>query len=207
MSDPARRPGRWRLPAVPIPSGLDRLDVAVDDWFEAHLRGRPLVDRLMYTASAVGDHGLIWLALAVLQAARRPAQPQRRLLRVAGGLGIESALVNGPVKWLFRRTRPVYEGPRPLHLRRPLTSSFPSGHASSAFYGAAVLGDGDPWRPLYYAIAVVVASSRIHVKIHHASDVLVGSAIGAALGALACRLLPVQAKAESTPRSRGLHKP
>jgi undecaprenyl-diphosphatase len=188
---------------VPIPSGLDQLDVAVDDWFEAHLRGRPLVDRLMYAASAVGDHGLIWLALAVLQAGRRPAQPQRRLLRAAAGLGIESALVNGPVKWLFRRTRPVHEGPRPLHLRRPLTSSFPSGHASSAFFGAAVLSDGDPWWPLYYAIAVVVASSRIHVKIHHASDVVAGSAIGAALGALARRLLPVQAPAESTPRSRG----
>ena len=45
----------------------------VDEWFETHLRGRPAVDRIMYTASAVGDHGLIWLALAVAQAARRRA--------------------------------------------------------------------------------------------------------------------------------------
>jgi undecaprenyl-diphosphatase len=65
-----------------------------------------------------------------------------------------------------------------------------------------LLRDGDPWWPLYYAIAVVVASSRIHVKIHHASDVVAGSAIGAALGELARRLLPVQQPMESTPRTR-----
>ena len=168
------------------------MDLAVDDWFEAHLRGRPAIDRLMYTASAVGDHGLVWLALAALQAIRQPRRWQRRFFRTAIGLGIESALVNGPVKWLFDRTRPVHEGPRPLHLRSPLTSSFPSGHASSAFFGAALLRDGDPWWPLYYAIAVVVASSRIHVEIHHASDVVAGSAIGAALGELARQLVPVQ---------------
>ena len=73
MSEPAERRRRWRPPTLPIPSGLDRFDLAVDDWFEAHLRGRPAIDRLMYTASAVGDHGLVWLALAALQAIRRPA--------------------------------------------------------------------------------------------------------------------------------------
>jgi undecaprenyl-diphosphatase len=172
------------------------MDLAVDDWFEAHLRHRPWVDRVMYSASAAGDHGYIWLALGVLQAVRHHHHRdwRRPLLRVSAGLGVESALVNGPVKWLFRRTRPVHEGPRPLHLRSPLTSSFPSGHASSAFFGAALLRDHDPWWPLYYAIAVVVAASRIHVKVHHASDVLGGIAIGVGLGELTRRLFPVGAR-------------
>ena len=188
-------PSRWRPPTVPIPSAVERMDLAVDDWFEAHLRHRPWVNRVMYSASAAGDHGYIWLALGVLQAVRQHHYRdwRRPLLRVSAGLGVESALVNGPVKWLFRRTRPVHEGPRPLHLRSPLTSSFPSGHASSAFFGAALLGDHDPWWPLYYVIAVVVAASRIHVKVHHASDVLGGIAIGAGLGELTRRLFPVKA--------------
>jgi undecaprenyl-diphosphatase len=156
----------------------------------------------MYAASAVGDHGIIWLVLAVLQAVRRPDHWRLTLLRAAAGLGVESVVVNGPVKWVFRRTRPVHEGPRPLHLRTPLTSSFPSGHASSAFFGAALLSEGDPWRPLYYAIAVVVASSRIHVKIHHASDVIAGAAVGALLGELARRLVPVGRRAVESPRVR-----
>ncbi len=184
---------RWRSPTVPIPERVDHLDAAVDDWFERHLRGRPAVDRLMYTASALGDHGFIWLGLAAAQALRRGGDWQRPLLRAGAGLAIESAVVNGPVKWLFRRTRPVHQGVRPLRLRTPLTSSFPSGHATAAFFGAALLRDGDPLWPLYYAIAVIVAASRVHVKIHHASDVIAGIALGAGLGELARHLMPVDA--------------
>ena len=186
---------RWRPPTVPIPLEIDRMDAVMDDWFDAHLRGRPAVDRMMYSASALGDHGLIWLGLALLQAGRHRRDWQRPLVRAAAGLGIESALVNGPVKWMFRRTRPVQQGPRPMHLRQPRTSSFPSGHATAAFFGAALLRDDDPLWPLYYALAVVVAASRVHVKIHHASDVIGGIAIGIALGELARHLVPVGTRA------------
>jgi undecaprenyl-diphosphatase len=198
----AAAPRRGRL-TIPIPAGVDRLDALIDGWFEAHLRGRPLADRTMYTASAVGDHGLIWLALAVLQAGRRRQDWQRPLLRAAAGLGVESILVNGPVKWVFRRTRPVQVGPRPLGLRTPRTSSFPSGHATAAFFGAALLRDDDPWWPLYYGIALVVAASRVHVKIHHASDVLGGIALGVALGELTRHLVPVGARSQPSPRPVG----
>ena len=182
----------WGPPAIPIPPAFGRLDDAADTWFEDHLRGRRLADALMYGASAAGDHGLLWLALAGLQAARRrDGDWKRPLVRATAGLALESILVNGPVKWLFRRTRPVNDLPRPRHLRQPRTSSFPSGHATAAFFGAALLRDDDPLWPLYYAIAVVVAASRVHVKIHHASDVIGGILIGAALGELARKMFPL----------------
>jgi membrane-associated phospholipid phosphatase len=38
---------------------------------------------------------------------------------------------------------------------------------------------------------VIVAASRVHVKIHHASDVIGGIALGIALGELARHLVPV----------------
>jgi len=44
--------------------------------------------------------------------------------------------------------------------------------------------------PLYYVAAAVVASSRVYVKIHHASDVLAGAATGLVLGRLARRIWP-----------------
>jgi undecaprenyl-diphosphatase len=139
----------------------------------------------------VGDHGIIWLALGLLQASRRRPGWPRALLRAAAGLGLESVLVNGPVKWIFRRTRPVNQGSRPLALRQPRTSSFPSGHATAAFFGAALLRDDDPLWPLYYAAAIVVAASRVHVRIHHASDVIGGIVLGIALGELTRHLIPV----------------
>jgi undecaprenyl-diphosphatase len=189
----------WRPPTVPIPSGVDHFDAIVDIWFDRHLRGRRSADRLMYGATAVGDHGLIWLALAAVQAVRHRDHWRRPLVRAAAGLGIESALVNGPVKWMFRRTRPLHEGPRPLHLRQPRTSSFPSGHATAAFFGAALLRDDDSWWPFYYAIAVVVAASRIHVRIHHASDVIGGAVLGVVLGELTRQLVPVGSHADPGP--------
>ena len=183
---------RRALPTIPIPAAFEPFDDLVDEWFEKHLRHHKTVDAVMYGASAVGDHGIVWLGLAVLQAARRRTGWQRPLIRAAAGLGIESAVVNGPVKFMFRRTRPIHEGPRPLHLRTPRTSSFPSGHACAAFFGAALLRDGDPLWPLYYALAVTVAASRLHVKIHHASDVIGGVTLGIVLGELARKLVPVE---------------
>lgn len=183
---------RHRIPTIPIPTAFEPFDDAVDGWFERHLRHRDAVDAVMYGASAVGDHGIVWLALALLQAGRRRSGWQKPLVRAAAGLGIESAVVNGPIKFMFRRTRPLHEGPRPLHLRTPRTSSFPSGHACAAFFGAALLRDGDPLWPLYYALAVIVAASRLHVKIHHASDVIGGVALGVVLGEVARRLVPVE---------------
>ena len=172
---------------------FDRL---VDEGMATHLRGRRPVDVVMYGASFVGDHGLIWMGVAGLQALRRRDRPWGRpLARAVLGLAAESAVVNGPVKWMFRRARPVSSLPRPHHLRQPRSSSFPSGHASAAFFGAALLRNGDPWWPVYYGLAVVVATSRAHVRIHHASDVVGGAVVGAALGELTRRLVPLDGPA------------
>jgi undecaprenyl-diphosphatase len=111
-----------------------------------------------------------------------------RAVRLSASLGVESALVNGAVKSVFRRERPVHEGERPHRLRTPRTTSFPSGHASSAFLAATLLADRSRGKPVFFALAAAVAASRIHVRIHHASDVAGGAAIGLAMGAVVKRV-------------------
>ena len=108
----------------------------------------------------------------------------RDAVAISAALGIESAMINGPVKMLFRRERPIAENQRPHTLRIPRTSSFPSGHATSGFCAAVLLGTrAARWkRPFYFLLAAVVAHSRIHVRIHHASDVVAGAAIGTLFG-------------------------
>jgi len=182
------RAGRLTAPAG-VRERVAAFDRMVDRAFD-HLRGRPGWDRLFYTASALGDHGLIWLVLAALRGLGSEAD-WRAARRAAAGVGIESAVVNLGIKSLFRRVRPVDDRERPHHLRIPRTSSFPSGHATSAFCAAALLSDGDSWWPLYYGTAVVVAASRIHVRIHHASDVAAGVLIGTAMGRIGRRMWPL----------------
>lgn len=151
---------------------------------------------MFYGASALGDHSLIWFmvgAVLALGSARR----RRSVVRMAAALGVESVLVNVVIKSFVRRRRPLSAQPRPLPLRQPATSSFPSGHATSAFCAASLLSEGDRLWPAYYGLAVVVASSRIHVRIHHASDVMAGAMIGAVLGRIGRRLAPMASRPDT----------
>jgi undecaprenyl-diphosphatase len=53
---------------------------------------------------------------------------------------------------------------------------------------ASLLSRRSRYGLLWYALAVLVATSRIHVRIHHASDVAGGALIGVALGGIARRI-------------------
>jgi membrane-associated phospholipid phosphatase len=149
----------------------------------------PTLDRVMYAATELGDFALVWHIIGVARGLRSDRHAAEAV-RLSGILGVESILVNGVIKSFFRRTRPAWEQHRAFKIRRPRSSSFPSGHASSAFTAASVLCDDDGLAPLYYAVAAVVASSRVYVKIHHASDVIAGVATGVVLGHVARRLWP-----------------
>ncbi len=118
-------------------------------------------------------------------------------LRISLLLGAESLVVNQGVKRLFRRERPTMAGDDRFPVRQPMTSSFPSGHASSAFFAARLLTARSPrGQILWYGLAVVVALSRPFVRIHHASDIIGGALLGTALAGLARAALP----GESVPR-------
>jgi undecaprenyl-diphosphatase len=156
-------------------------DRAVDGWFD-RLRGNAVADRVFYSASAIGDYSMLWHLLSLGRAVARP-RTEREALRLATALAVESVAVNVGIKSLFRRDRPAWEQDRPRNLRQPRSSSFPSGHATSAFMAATLLSQGRPkQRPLWYGLAAVVAASRVHVRIHHASDVVGGAALGVIAG-------------------------
>ncbi len=169
-------------------------DERVDALFD-HIRGNPVADRVFYTASALGEFGLIWVVFALLRALRGGRLNEKAARRAIVATGVESVLVNVVMKSFVRRHRPANEHHHPLPLRQPLSSSFPSGHATAAFCGATLLSDGqDPLAPLYLATAVVVAASRVYVRIHHASDVVGGMAVGRVLGLIGKRLAPLHAR-------------
>ena len=164
---------------------IDQLDERLDGYFEPIRNSRPLV-YVFNTSSAVGDFGAIWHVIGVVGALNGTLTwPQAVALALL--MGGESLLLNQGIKRVFRRKRPTAAGDDRFTVRRPLTSSFPSGHASSAFFAAVVLSGwvGPMWTAVFFAFAVIIALSRVVVRIHHVSDIVVGSVVGSLLGAIA----------------------
>ncbi len=171
---------------------VGELVTTFDERFEKWLAPRrtATLDHLMYGVSSAADHGLIWLALAAARTAR--TRNLRWGGRFVAALAGESAVTN-TVKLATRRVRPQehfgHDEPLPHQMRRPITSSFPSGHAVTAFTAAAVLSKGSRLAPVYYTLAATIATSRVYTRIHHPSDGIAGVALGVTLGSVARRLV------------------
>lgn len=170
---------------------VDRFDAMVDSWFD-RVRGTEPADRILYALTELGDFGLVWLLLAWVRGLRSE-EDARAALRLTGVLAVESVLINGVVKNLFKRERPVVQVERPHRLRIPLTTSFPSGHSSTAMVAGVLLAQRSsrPTRIAILGLGGLVAASRVHVRIHHASDVVGGLAVGLGLGAVARAVFPL----------------
>jgi membrane-associated phospholipid phosphatase len=164
-----------------------------DEWADGQLeriRGNPVADVVFTTASRLGEFSLVWHVANGVRALTGPRRARQAPVLTAL-LAAESLVVNQGLKRLFRRERPTVAGDPRYPVRRPLTSSFPSGHASAAAFNAVILTGWDGRRsiPLWWSLALLVATSRAYVRIHHPSDVVAGVATGAAFGVVARRLL------------------
>lgn len=175
----------------PLAHHLDRFvefDARVDELVDSVRH--PALDHLFYALSSAADHSVLWHVIGGLQSVQaRSLAPARRLSKI---LGVESAITNGVVKSLFRRDRPHRDDepdePLPYGMRIPITSSFPSGHATAAFCAATVLSE-DGHAALWFSLAATVAASRVYVRMHHASDVVGGAMLGVALGGVLRRMV------------------
>ncbi len=168
---------------------FERFDAAVDARFEP-FRGRRRLDAAAAVVSNLADYGVIWSLLAAAKGRRRgPAR--RRATRALALAGFSSLAVNTVVKATVGRSRPEAAGPPggPVPVRRPSSSSFPSGHTLAAFCTAVALAESPAETATYLTFATAVAASRVYLRAHHASDVVGGAVIGAAIGALGRRRL------------------
>ena len=170
-------------------STIDQLDKQVDQWWE-RWRGLPALDRLFFCASNLGDFSLIWHIVGGLRALP-PGRKPGSAIRFSTLLGLESLLVNQGIKRFFSRNRPgsADENTTKHQLRQPITSSFPSGHASAAFCASTVLASRSKLGSMWHLAAAIVACSRIHVRLHHASDVGAGAFLGFLLGKTVGRIV------------------
>ena len=162
-----------------------RFDEAVDARAE-RLRGRPRLDAAAAVVSNLADYGIVWVLLAALKGRRR-GEARGRAVRALARAGFTSLALNAAVKAAVGRPRPATPGAPPagpVPVRSPASSSFPSGHTLAAFCTAVALAESPGETAAYLALATAVAASRVHLRAHHASDVVGGALIGTAVGAI-----------------------
>ena len=127
-----------------------------------------------------GEYGALWIVLA-LAGATLDRERRGRWLSVAALV----PLALGPnyvLKVAVRRRRPRLEGLPPLG-RVPVTQSFPSGHAATAFAAARAGGAVRPvLGPPLLVAASLMALTRPYLGLHYPSDVLAGAGLGLLLG-------------------------
>ena len=160
------------------------LDASVARWTMT-LRA-PGLDPLMLAATAVDRWGMVWLAIGGAVAIVRPAR-LGGLWQLVLALMMTFVLVEVALKPAVDRDRPFIADPKISVVgHRETIPSFPSGHASTAFLGAFVVGRlWSRGRPFLWALAVLIATSRVYLGVHFPLDVMAGALLGTAIGWIA----------------------
>ncbi|MDP4119485.1 MAG: phosphatase PAP2 family protein [Bacillota bacterium] len=147
-------------------------------------------NQIMIYISKSGNNGLVWILFIL------PFLFVSKWQRTGINLIIAMALVHiiGEViiKHIVCRTRPShYIQEEDMIVKHPRYYSFPSGHTAASFsIAAAVMLKC----PLYIAIPVLIYAtligfSRLYLRVHYLTDVIVGMLLGLICGFLSVQFL------------------
>jgi hypothetical protein len=195
----------WEASAPPVAAALGPLRSEHAKGFRAELstldrmvyeavakQHTPALDRPLRGLSQVANKSALWALFAATLAAMGGRRGRIAATRGMIAIGVTSALCNLGLKPLYNRRRPVVTRlalPEGRRVRVPDSSSFPSGHAASAFAFATAVGIEMPLISLpLHALAALVAYSRVHTGVHYPGDVIAGAVIGTATGQIVTRL-------------------
>ena len=132
-----------------------------------------------------GSYGQLWLIIAALLLIFKGTR--RAGISVVIAYMAVYLLGHIILKQLISRPRPCQiDQAFALLVARPSSSSFPSTHSAWAFGAAtAIFMRHRKLGSAAYAVAALIAFSRMYMFLHFPTDVLFGAALGIALGVLA----------------------
>ncbi len=178
-----------RGPASPWVEALHEFGAVDRAVYEAVARTPTgMLDGPMRRLSEAANYSRLWLGLAGVIALLGGQHGRRAALEGVVSIAVTSATVNLGIKKVHRRRRPQRSTEQAFpgrHVPMPKSTSFPSGHAASAFAFAYSVGRHVPALALpMRVLALGVAYSRVHTGVHYPGDVSAGSIIGAGTGAI-----------------------
>jgi undecaprenyl-diphosphatase len=158
------------------------------------------LDDFFIALSHVGSYGMVWLLVAALAVVvwRRPSI----FMYVLAG-DLTAHVLSYGLRLAIGRDRPPvhFSEPHPL-VHVPANPSFPSGHAATSFACAALLAwlTALPKVPLF-ALAALIAFSRVYNGVHYPLDVVGGAVLGLLVATALRPLAEALRRSERGPRA------
>ena len=154
-------------------------EIAILEGVQSGIGSHPAVISAARGMSHFGEHALGWVAVAGVGAALDPARRGQWAGVAVGAVGAHAVSI--VVKRIVRRRRPDHPNIR-VNVGTPSRLSFPSSHATSTTAAAILLGRLTGL-PLPAVLVPPMALSRLVLGVHYPTDVLAGTALGAASAA------------------------
>ena len=144
----------------------------------------PILDKLMIFFTTLGNAGILWILLAIIFLCVK----KYRKCGVTMILTLVLGLIFGNIilKNIIGRERPCWinESVNML-IAIPKDYSFPSGHTLASIGAAtAIFCSHKKLGIAAFAVAVVIAFSRMYLYVHFPTDILAGLILGIILGIL-----------------------
>lgn len=146
---------------------------------------RPAINRIMIAASKLGNAGIVWWFVCLMFL----ILPKWRYtgLVIIFSIGLTSLMGEGIIKHTVKRTRPCRDVDEEDKLMNdPRTHySFPSGHTASSFAVTMVIilsrCPAYVVAPVLFT-AMTIGFSRVYLRVHYLTDVVVGLFLGLVCG-------------------------
>lgn len=158
-------------------------EVRVLNAVQGTVGARPGVIKAARGMSHFGEHALGWVAIAGVGAVVDPGRRRQWAGVAVGAVGAHAASI--VIKRVIRRARPNDPSVQ-VNVSTPSKLSFPSSHATSTTAAAVLLGRLTGL-PLPAVLVPPMLLSRLVLGVHYPTDVLAGSALGAASAAVVLR--------------------
>ena len=159
------------------------LDWAVLHFIQDNLR-TDILDKVFTILTYLGDHGAVWILIAVILLFFRRTRRTAVLILIA----MAAAYVIGTnmVKELVARPRPCWlDDSVVMLIKVPQDYSFPSGHTMAGTVSCFLINRTNKVLGVFSVILMLlIAFSRMYLYVHFPSDILAGLLIGIVFGAV-----------------------
>ena len=144
---------------------------------------KPALNKIMITASRAGNLGLVWWAICLPFVIR----PDWRAtgFNIIFALALAHLMGEIIIKHVVKRVRPCHRLDDDEQLiARPRFYSFPSGHTTASFavVGVVLLRCRLITFLPILLLAMLIGFSRIYLRVHYLTDVVVGALLGFTCG-------------------------